>query len=66
MKTMSNTFTNPHEAGQDIAAEHEATLELVELGMKLADRGISISAAAIHAWMRDEKDTPFPEPDTFE
>lgn len=49
-----------------IIREHEATIELVELGLKLADRGISISEAAIHAWMHGSKDAPFPEPDTFE
>ncbi len=49
-----------------ITPEHEATIDLVELGLELADMGISISEAAIHAWMHGPKDAPFPEPDTFE
>lgn len=49
-----------------ITPEHEATIDLVELGLKLANRGISISEAAIHAWMHSPKNAPFREPDTFE
>jgi hypothetical protein len=32
----------------------------------LADKGVSISPEAIHAWMHGPADAPFPEPDTFE
>lgn len=66
MKQMIHRFSTPLETKQELSEEQEATLELVELGLKLADRGISISAATIHAWMQGPRDAPFPQPDTFE
>jgi len=50
----------------NLVEEREATRQLVETGLMLADQGISISEGAIHAWMNGPEDAPFPEPDTFE
>ena len=50
----------------NLVEEREATRELIETGLMLADKGISISSEAIHAWMNGPEDAPFPEPDTFE
>ena len=50
----------------NLVEEREATRELIETGLRLADKGISISSEAIHAWMNGPEDAPFPEPDTFE
>lgn len=50
----------------NMVEEREATRELVETGLMLADKGISISEGAIHAWMNGPENAAFPEPDTFE
>lgn len=50
----------------NLVEEREATRELIETGLMLADQGISISEGAIHAWMSGPEDAPFPEPDTFD
>lgn len=55
-----------NQAIENFVAEREATIELVELGLKLADKGVSISQAAIQKWMRGPANAPFPKPDTFE
>ena len=55
-----------NQAIENFVAEREATVELVELGLKLADKGVSISQAAIQEWMRGPANAPFPKPDTFE
>jgi predicted transcriptional regulator len=55
-----------NQAIQNLVEEREATRELVETGRMLADKGVSISPEAIHAWMHGPADAPFPEPDTFE
>ena len=55
-----------NQAIQNLVEEREATRQLVETGLMLADQGISISEGAIHAWMNGPEDAPFPEPDTFE
>ena len=43
----------------------EATRELVEVGLQLADKGISISNEAVTAWMEGSEDALFPDPDAF-
>jgi len=55
-----------NQAIQNLVEEREATRELVQTGLMLADKGVSISPEAIHAWMHGPEDAPFPEPDTFE
>lgn len=50
----------------NLVEEREATRELVETGLMLADKGISISEGAIQAWMNGPENAAFPEPDTFE
>lgn len=55
-----------NQAIQNLVEEREATRELVQTGLMLADKGVSISPEAIHTWMHGPADAPFPEPDTFE
>ena len=55
-----------NQAIENLVEEREATRELVKTGLMLAERGVSISSEAIHAWMSGPEDAPFPEPDTFE
>ncbi len=55
-----------NQAIENLVEEREATRALVETGLMLADKGVSISSEAIHAWMSGPEDAAFPEPDTFE
>lgn len=51
-----------NQAIENLVAERRATRELVELGMQLAEQGVSsIPAEDIHSWLLAEDDTaPFP------
>ena len=40
--------------------EHNKTHELIRIGLALADKGISISEAAIDEWMASNEDAAFP------
>ena len=51
---------------QNFVEEREATRELIEVGLNLAEKGVSISEYAIDSWLNSPEDTPFPKPDTFE
>ncbi|NRA85894.1 MAG: hypothetical protein HRU28_00580 [Rhizobiales bacterium] len=51
---------------QNMVEEREATRDLVQTGLELVERGVSVSEAAVDKWMRGSEDAPFPEPDTFE
>ena len=56
-------------ANQAITAlveERKATHELIGVGLKLIDKGVSISEKAMEAWFDGPDDAPFPAPDTFE
>jgi len=56
-------------ANQAISAlveERKATHELIDIGLKLIDKGVSISEAAMDEWFDGSDDAPFPAPDTFE
>lgn len=56
-------------ANQAITAlveERKATHELIEVGLKLIDKGVSISEEKMDAWFDGADDAPFPTPDTFE
>ena len=55
-----------NQAIMNFVEEREATRELVQTGLELADKGVSISEQAIDAWMEGSEDVPFPAPDTFE
>ena len=50
----------------NLVEEREATREIVKTGLKLAEKGISVSEDAVAAWMNGPEDAPFPKPDTFE
>lgn len=52
------------QAIENFVAEREATMDLVDLGLKLADKGVSIPEKAIQDWMRGPADAPFPRPDS--
>lgn len=54
------------QAIEHMVEEREATRDLVKIGLELADQGISISDAAVTAWLNGPEDAPFPEPDTFD
>ena len=50
-----------NQAIRNFVEERKATRELVELGLKMIDRGMpGIPAQDIHAWMLAEDDRPFP------
>ncbi len=51
---------------KNFVEEREATRELIEVGLKLIEKGVSISESAIDSWLNSPEDTPFPKPDTFE
>lgn len=56
-------------ANQAITAlveERKATHELIEVGLQLIDKGVSISEEAMDAWFDGADDAAFPAPDTFE
>lgn len=56
-------------ANQAITAlveERKATHELIGVGLKLINKGASISEEAMDAWFDGPDDAPFPAPDTFE
>ena len=55
-----------NQAIENLVEEREATRELVQTGLELAEKGISISEDEIIAWMSGPEDAPFPKPDTFE
>ncbi len=58
-----------HLANQAITAmveERKATRELVNVGMQLLAKGISISEEKVDAWFDGPEDAAFPEADTFE
>ena len=55
-----------NQAIQALVDERDATRELIETGMKLIEKGVSISEAAVDAWLKAPEGTPFPAPDTFE
>ncbi len=55
-----------NQAIENLVEEREATRELVQTGLKLVDKGVSISEEAIQTWMNGPSDAPFPKPDTFE
>jgi len=51
---------------QNFVEEREATRELIEIGLQLVEKGVSISESAIDSWLNSPEDTPFPEPDIFD
>ena len=56
-------------ANQAITAlveERKATHELIGVGLKLIDKGVSISEEVMDAWFDGPEDAPFPAPDAFE
>ena len=48
---------------QNFVEEREATRALIEVGLNLAEREVSISESAIDSWLNSPEDTPFPKPD---
>lgn len=54
-----------NQAIANMVEEREATRELVEVGLMLADKGVSISDEAVQAWMEGPEDAPFPEAEPF-
>ena len=53
-------------AMQNFAEEYEVTRDIIDVGLNLVEKGVSISESAIDAWLHSPEDTPFPKPDTFE
>ena len=51
---------------QNFVEEREATRDLIEVGLHLVEKGVSISESAIDSWLNSPEDSPFPKPDTFE
>ena len=51
---------------QNFIEEREATRELIDVGLSLVEKGVSISESAVDSWLNSPEDSPFPEPDTFE
>ncbi len=46
---------------RNLVEEREATRELLQAGLALAEAGLSVAEAEVEAWLNDPDDRPFPE-----